>query len=115
MKLEILHVPDCPNLPPLLKRLAEVTDLPVTTRVIDTDADAARFRMAGSPTLLQRWCSSALTPAAAHRPTAVATTSTSSPTAPRPRPGPADTPASPGRSSTRPKPNSSQPACSSHC
>lgn len=52
MKLEVLHVPDCPNLPPLLERLAEVSDLPVTTRVIDTDADAARFGMAGSPTLL---------------------------------------------------------------
>jgi hypothetical protein len=52
MKLEVLHVPDCPNLPPLLERIAEVTDLPVATRVIDTDADAARFGMAGSPTLL---------------------------------------------------------------
>jgi DNA-binding transcriptional MerR regulator len=52
MKLEVLHVPDCPNLPPMLERLAEVTDLPVTTRVIDSDADAATFRMAGSPTLL---------------------------------------------------------------
>jgi hypothetical protein len=52
MKLEVLHVPDCPNLPPLLERLAEVTDLPVTTRVIDSDADAAMFGMAGSPTLL---------------------------------------------------------------
>jgi hypothetical protein len=52
MKLEVLHVPDCPNLPPMLERLAEITDLPVTTRVIDSDADAARFGMAGSPTLL---------------------------------------------------------------
>jgi hypothetical protein len=52
MKLEVLHVPDCPNLPPMLRRLAEVTDLPVTTRLIETDADAARFGMAGSPTLL---------------------------------------------------------------
>lgn len=52
MKLEVLHVPDCPNLPPMLERLAEVTDLPVTTRVIENDADAARFGMAGSPTLL---------------------------------------------------------------
>jgi hypothetical protein len=52
MKLEVLHVPDCPNLPPMLQRLAEVTDLPVTTRLIPSDADAARFGMAGSPTLL---------------------------------------------------------------
>lgn len=52
MKLEVLHVPDCPNLPPMLERLTEVTDLPVTTRVIDNDTDAERFGMAGSPTLL---------------------------------------------------------------
>ena len=52
MKLEVLHVPDCPNLALLLERLAEVTDLPITTRVIESDADAARFGMAGSPTLL---------------------------------------------------------------
>jgi hypothetical protein len=52
MKLEVLHVLDCPNLPPMLQRLAVVTDLPVTTRLIETDADAARFGMAGSPTLL---------------------------------------------------------------
>jgi hypothetical protein len=52
MRLEVLHVPDCPNLEPLLERLAQVTDLPVVTRVIETDADAARFAMAGSPTLL---------------------------------------------------------------
>ncbi|MFF1819700.1 alkylmercury lyase family protein [Kribbella sp. NPDC058245] len=52
MKLEVLHVPDCPNLAPLLQRLAEVTDLPVSARVIDNDAEAAQFGMAGSPTLL---------------------------------------------------------------
>ncbi len=52
MRLEILHVPDCPNLAPLLDRLAQVTALPVTTRVIESDADAVRFGMAGSPTLL---------------------------------------------------------------
>jgi hypothetical protein len=62
MKLEVLHVPDCPNLPPMLQRLAEVTDLPVTTRVIDTDADAARFGMAGSPTLLIDWVDPFTTP-----------------------------------------------------
>ncbi len=52
MKLEVLHVPDCPNLPPMLQRLAQVTDLPVTTRLIETTTDAAQFGMAGSPTLL---------------------------------------------------------------
>lgn len=52
MKLEVLHVPDCPNLPPMLQRLAEITDHPVTTRLIETDDDAARYGMAGSPTLL---------------------------------------------------------------
>ncbi|MGW6196954.1 alkylmercury lyase family protein [Kribbella sp. NPDC055110] len=52
MRLEVLHVPDCPNLAPLLERVAQVTDLPVTTRVIESDAAAARYGMAGSPTLL---------------------------------------------------------------
>ncbi|WP_433019823.1 alkylmercury lyase family protein [Kribbella sp. CA-294648] len=52
MRLEVLHVPDCPNLPPMLQRLADITDVPVATRLIETDADAARFGMAGSPTLL---------------------------------------------------------------
>jgi hypothetical protein len=45
-------VPDCPNLSPLLECLAQVTDLPVATRAIETDAEAVRFGMAGSPTLL---------------------------------------------------------------
>jgi hypothetical protein len=52
MRLEVLHVPDCPNLLPLLERLAQVADLPVVTRVIESDDEAARFGMAGSPTLL---------------------------------------------------------------
>jgi hypothetical protein len=52
VRLEVLHVLDCPNLPPLLQHLAEATDLPVATRLIDSEADAARFGMAGSPTLL---------------------------------------------------------------
>lgn len=52
MKLEVLHVPDCPNLAPLLERLARVTDLPVATREIASGADATRYGMAGSPTLL---------------------------------------------------------------
>jgi hypothetical protein len=52
MRLEVLHVPDCPNLEPMLSRLAEVTELPVATRVVASDAEAVRFGMAGSPTLL---------------------------------------------------------------
>lgn len=52
LRLEVLHVPDCPNLAPMLDRLREVTDLPVTTQEITTDADAATYGMAGSPTLL---------------------------------------------------------------
>jgi hypothetical protein len=52
VRLEVLHVPDCPNLAPLLERLAQVTELPVATRVIDSETDAARCGMAGSPTLL---------------------------------------------------------------
>ena len=50
--LEVLHVPDCPNLPPLLHRLQRVTDLPVTAREIRTTAEAEAAGMAGSPTLL---------------------------------------------------------------
>jgi hypothetical protein len=52
MKLEVLHVADCPNLAPLLDRLAEATDLPVTTQEVTTDAAAAELGMNGSPTLL---------------------------------------------------------------
>ena len=52
MKLEVLHVRDCPNLSPLLERIAEVTDLPVIARMVESDAEAATFGMAGSPTLL---------------------------------------------------------------
>jgi hypothetical protein len=52
LTLEVLHVPDCPNLPPMLERLREVTDTPVTTREVGTDADATALGMTGSPTLL---------------------------------------------------------------
>ena len=51
-RLEVLHVPDCPNLSRLVDRLSQVTDLPVVTRVVRTDADAVRLGMTGSPTLL---------------------------------------------------------------
>lgn len=50
--LVVLHVPDCPNLPRMLDVLGEVTQLPVATRVVTTDTEAARLGMAGSPTLL---------------------------------------------------------------
>jgi len=50
--LEVLHVPDCPNLQPLLDHLSQVTDVAVVTRVVGTDADAMRLGMTGSPTLL---------------------------------------------------------------
>ena len=52
MKLEVLHVTDCPNLRPMLDRLAEATDHPVATLEVTTDAEAARHGMNGSPTLL---------------------------------------------------------------
>lgn len=45
-------MPDCPNVRPLLERLAQVTELPVVMRVIESEADAERYGMAGSPTLL---------------------------------------------------------------
>lgn len=50
--LEVLHVPDCPNLSPMLQRLRQATDLPVTTREISTETEAAAAGMNGSPTLL---------------------------------------------------------------
>lgn len=50
--LEVLHVPDCPNLPRMLDLLHEITDLPVTIREVTTDSEATRLKMAGSPTLL---------------------------------------------------------------
>jgi hypothetical protein len=52
MKLEVLHIPDCPNLATLLDRLREVTDLPIVTHQIDTEEGAIAWGMAGSPTLL---------------------------------------------------------------
>jgi HAMP domain-containing protein len=50
--LEVLHVPDCPNLPPLLERLGSITDATVTTREVSSDSEAVALGMAGSPTLL---------------------------------------------------------------
>lgn len=50
--LEVLHVPDCPNLAQLLERLREVTAAPVITREVGSEAEAVALGMAGSPTLL---------------------------------------------------------------
>ena len=50
--LEVLHVPGCPNVAPLLEHLRQATDLLVTTREITTEVEAATSGMAGSPTLL---------------------------------------------------------------
>jgi len=56
MKLEILHVPDCPNvalLTALLKEaLAGRRDIVIDQREIRDEAEAATRQMAGSPTLL---------------------------------------------------------------
>jgi hypothetical protein len=52
VRLEVLHVPDCPNLAPMLERLHRVTDREVTTREIGTTREAVAHGMAGSPTLL---------------------------------------------------------------
>ncbi len=52
MRLEVLSVADCPHVALMLERLAQVTGLPLATRVIGSDEDAVRFGMTGSPTLL---------------------------------------------------------------
>lgn len=56
MKLEVLHVPDCPNAAALATRLDELLagrrDIVIEQREINDEAEAAARRMAGSPTLL---------------------------------------------------------------
>lgn len=52
MLLEVLHVPDCPQVSLLLKALERVTRLPVMTTMIDSVEAAAGRGMNGSPTLL---------------------------------------------------------------
>jgi hypothetical protein len=56
VKLEILHVPDCPGAAVLEDRLAEVlvnyAAAEVDRRVIATQEEAERAGMTGSPTLL---------------------------------------------------------------
>jgi hypothetical protein len=55
VRVDILSVPDCPNVAPLQQRLAEVLagreDVTVTTEVIDSPDRAAEMGMPGSPTL----------------------------------------------------------------
>lgn len=56
MELTVLTVPDCPNAALLDERLAEVLanrpGVPVVRRLITDDAEAGRWGMRGSPTLL---------------------------------------------------------------
>ncbi len=57
MKLEILQVPDCPNVVLLEERIAQAVageklDLTITHRVLDDPESAADAGMTGSPTLL---------------------------------------------------------------
>ena len=56
MKLQVLHVSDCPNSAVLTGRLAELLDargdVMVEHRVIRDEAEAAASGMTGSPTLL---------------------------------------------------------------
>jgi len=57
MKLEILQVPDCPNVALLERRIAEAVagqqiDVTITHRILDDQAVAAEAGMTGSPTLL---------------------------------------------------------------
>lgn len=56
MRLQILHVPDCPNVAPLEDLLTELiggrADFEVTREEIDTPEEAAAAGMTGSPTLL---------------------------------------------------------------
>ncbi|HWI42186.1 MAG TPA: hypothetical protein VNS81_01100 [Nocardioides sp.] len=47
MKLQVLHVTDCPNLEPMLDRLAQATDLPIDIREVTTDDEAAMLGMNG--------------------------------------------------------------------
>ncbi|WP_238072156.1 alkylmercury lyase [Rhodococcus zopfii] len=57
MRLEILQVPDCPNVGLLEQRIAQAVagesiNLTITHRVLDDPAAAADAGMTGSPTLL---------------------------------------------------------------
>lgn len=67
MKLEILQVPDCPNVAVLEQRIRQATagqpvQLEITRRVIDDPGRAATAGMTGSPTLLVDGCDPFATP-----------------------------------------------------
>lgn len=52
MRIEVLHVEDCPGTRMLLDRLAALTDVPVETRLVRDEREAVAFGMTGSPTML---------------------------------------------------------------
>ena len=56
MRVDVLVVPDCPNGPVVIERLAQALDgrddVQVATRVIDTVEQADQWGMHGSPTVL---------------------------------------------------------------
>ena len=56
MRLQILHVPDCPGTKVLVdglgSLLADRPDIQVTYQVVANDDDARRLGMTGSPTIL---------------------------------------------------------------
>ena len=56
MRVQVLHVADCPNALARLDRLAQVfagrADVHVDTRLVKDGEEAARLGMTGSPTLL---------------------------------------------------------------
>jgi hypothetical protein len=56
MRLQILHVPDCPGAHALDSRLAPLLaarpDIQVIRQVVTTEDDARRLGMTGSPTIL---------------------------------------------------------------
>lgn len=56
MKLQLLHVPDCPSMALLDQRLAQALDgredVQVDRRVVTDEQQAARLGMTGSPTVL---------------------------------------------------------------
>jgi hypothetical protein len=56
MRIDVLVVPDCPNAPVVIERLAQAlagrADVQVATRVIDTVEQADQWGMHGSPTVL---------------------------------------------------------------
>ncbi|MDQ2816023.1 MAG: thioredoxin family protein [Actinomycetota bacterium] len=60
MRIEVLTVPDCPNGPLAERRLAEALagrrDVILERRVVATLAEAERYGMHGSPTVLVDGC-----------------------------------------------------------